>query len=260
MKKLILLIISLLSFQLSAQSVQFTILSNSIKVKKDSLYFKYRIQNNSDTSFVFYDIRLLKIAHVAVDEKFPGLFVHIYNENNEFLPTPWTTGPFRLPNAPQTYEDSIRSIYGGKYIVLTKEKVVEYDGRVRIGEIVWEDEIVALKEGVYKFQLEFLASDYDKERFTKAKKKNSSLQNCFLFEERIRSNVCYFSYPEGFVQDLDTITESPAAQEFEQMQPQLIAELQSIKETHKIYLCILAGLFFILSSWLIYKFIKKKRT
>jgi len=55
MKKLIILSIGLLCLQLSAQNVELTIAPNSIKVQDDYLYFRYRIQNNSDTAFVLYD-------------------------------------------------------------------------------------------------------------------------------------------------------------------------------------------------------------
>jgi len=64
MKKIILLSIGLLSLQLSAQNIKLTIQPNSVKVQNDSLYFRYRIQNNSDTVFVLYNMGLVQLMAI----------------------------------------------------------------------------------------------------------------------------------------------------------------------------------------------------
>jgi len=65
MRVIILLSITFFTVQSFAQKIQLTILSNSIKVESDSLFFRYRIQNTSDTTFVLYNSRVL---NVSIDE------------------------------------------------------------------------------------------------------------------------------------------------------------------------------------------------
>jgi len=197
MKKIVLFSIGILSLQLSAQNIKLTLLQNSIKIHNDSLYFKYRIQNNSDTILILYNVGMVDVAmseksvDVPMYVTYAGLSIFIYNKNDEFQPRKWfTTGPFKDPREPikQTYEDSIRTISSGKYIVLKQTKVVEYDRRVSL-------EYTDLEKGIYKVLLKYgFSFDYYKEKYIKTKAKDPRLKNSVLFEGEISSNICSFKY------------------------------------------------------------------
>ena len=194
MRKIVLLSISLLSLQLSAQDIQLTILQKSVKVKNDSLYFRYRIQNNSDTVFAFYNVRSIDFVWFHEEEYHeylaPRFVALIYDKNDVFLLQKWQSMPPFNPIEPikRTYEDSIHSLSYGKYIVLNPGQAVEYDRRLYI-------ENFELEKSTYKFQLRYFSSDYYKQRYINAKKKDIRLKNSLMFEGEVRSNFCFFEYP-----------------------------------------------------------------
>ena len=182
--------IGLLTLQLSAQNIELTILPRSVKVQNDSLYFRYRIQNNSDSTFVFYNVRIFDFATHEEEyyEYAPRFGTFIYDKNNELRLQVWErTRRFQPSGKPitRTYEDSISSLSYGKYIVLTPGKAVEYDRRLCI-------ENFELEKGTYKFQLRYFSSDYYRQVYTKAKGKDIRLKNSLLFEGEIRSNIYLF--------------------------------------------------------------------
>ena len=114
MKKLITLSIVLLSLQLSAQNIELTIMQNSIKVQGDYLYFKYRLQNNSDTAFIFYDAGMVDVASSeetdirSMNANTAGFSCFIYDENGNFRPQTFIGHrSYRPPGLPMRYEDSI---------------------------------------------------------------------------------------------------------------------------------------------------------
>jgi hypothetical protein len=190
MKKLIILSIGLLSLQLSAQNIELTILPQSIRVQDNLLYFIYRIQNNSDSIFVLYNVRGFDYAthEEQYYEYAPRLSAFIYDNNDELKQRKWIRMlRYQKPGSPvvRTYEDSITDISFGKYIILNSGKAVEYDGRLRI-------ENFELEKGIYKFQLRYFSSNHYRQIYIKAKKKDALLKNSLLFEGVIRSNVCSF--------------------------------------------------------------------
>ena len=204
MKKILLLSIGLLSLQLSAQSIKLTIQPNSIKVQNDSLYFKYKIQNNSDTIFVLYNVGLVDfVLNPMLEDNLDfdsilsnhlSLTAFIYDKNDN-LPTKFrtTTWPFRDPRKPVklTYEEKISSFHG-KYILLKKRESIEYERRLYIANI-------GLEKGPCKFQLVYYSLDHQNtqeyKKYVKAKKQNIRLKNSFMFEGKLKSNVCSFENP-----------------------------------------------------------------
>ena len=185
--------IGLLSLQLSAQNIELTILPYSVRVQNDSLYFIYRIQNNSDTIFALYNVRIVDFAEYEDEyyEYAPRLAAFIYDKKDELRLQRWVKmPPFQDPSKPivRTYEDSISSLSYGKYIVLNSGKSVEYDRRIYIGSF-------ELEKGTYKFQLRYFSSDYYQRLYIRAKKNDIQLKNSLLFEEEIKSNIEHFFYP-----------------------------------------------------------------
>jgi len=205
MKKLLLLIFGLFTLHLSAQKIELTIVPNSVKVKNDSLYFKYKIQNNSDTVFVLYNIGIIGIelddsADITIPFRVPRLSALISDKNGDLPSVLWVShisymNPRDIPKQQtQTYEESINTNFYGKYVVLSQDKIIEYDRRVYIGNIGFGN--IGLKKGTYTFQLRYSSpSDYYDQKYKKAKEKDKRLKNSVLFKGEIKSNVCTFEYP-----------------------------------------------------------------
>jgi len=229
MKKLITLIIWLLSLQLSAQNVELTILPNSVKVQNDSLYFRYRIENKSDTAFIFYDAGMVDVAtsEKQIDSKIDfdvlpthtkantaGLSCFIYDENGRFRPRTFiglrhifipiirtyedNINYFYSEYTPEpivrSYEDSIYFIYSGKYIVLNSGEFVEHERRLDISK---RDMGEKLEKGTYKFRLKygFFSDYYRVEYYARTRQTDASLKGSFLFEGEIWSDFYLFEYP-----------------------------------------------------------------
>ena len=209
MKNIIILSAWLLSFKLSAQNVELTIEPNSIKVQNDYLYFKFRLQNNSDSVLAFRDAG--SMVDVATSEEpddwymnvsSSGLSCFIYDENDRFRPRTFTGLRDYWPvfdTITQTfktilsYEDSINYIYRSKYIILSPGRFVEYDRRLEIGKFIMGEK---LEKGTYKFRLKYgFFSDYYREGYLIAKETDESLKGSFLFEGEIWSDFYLFEYP-----------------------------------------------------------------
>ena len=207
MKKILLLSMMLLSPSLSAQNVELTLLQNSLRMEGDSLYFSYKIQNKSDTAFVFYNIRTIEVLlDLEDDADYINGKTHLYAliyDNKDNLPSDMI-----MTTAHDTYERLMSSKYYGKYIVLEPGKSVKYDTRISIWNLTkarfmalygdeWscleEAEKKGLENGIYKFQLVYFSwSDNYKRRYVKEKKNNARLKDTHLFEGEIKSNVCIF--------------------------------------------------------------------
>jgi len=159
-------------------------MQNSVKAKNDSLYFRYRIQNKSDTVFVFYNVDIIGVAlnfNGEIINPFQTNFIaFIYDKENNLPSTMWANTRHR------TYEeDSIYYSYLNKYIVLKPGEAVEYDSKMLIGNY-------GLKKGMYKFQLKYFCSDYYKQKYARDRRKYNLLKNSFLFEGEAKSNECSF--------------------------------------------------------------------
>lgn len=200
---IIILNIVFFSVHLVAQEIELTILPHSVNMQNDSLYFRYRIQNISDTILVLYNVRSFEVADdenpfddiLTENSKFkysPRLFLFIYNKRREFQPKDFfVMMKYQDPRKPiiKTYEDSIHSISEGKYIVLKQGESIEYDRMIPLGENI------RLPKGSYEFQIGYFSSGYFRQRYAKAKKKDNRLKNSMMFEGEVRSNFCVFEFP-----------------------------------------------------------------
>ena len=203
MKKLIILSIGLLSWQLSAQNIELTILPNSIKVQNDYLYFRYRIQNKSDTAFVLYNAGMVDVAKSKEQDDFSmnantmGLSGFIYDENGDFRPRTYFAHKSYIPpcvTIERTYEDSISYFFNNKDIILNQGSFVEYDRRLNIGAD--DIEFNQLEKGTYKIQLKYgFYLDYYRQQYIRSKGITPSLKNTVLFEGEIWSGFYSFEYP-----------------------------------------------------------------
>lgn len=172
--------------QVQAQNVSLSIVDNSISIKDDSLYFKVRIQNNSNSKLVFYNLYYPCINIMPddslVNKTLPCLLVDILDKKNAF---------------PKKYEQSI----GGeiddflndferlgidKYNILKPNEIKEYNVTLDI----WP---IDLRRGRYKLQLKYFSNDYYKEDFEAKNKKDPDLKNSIMFNGILKSNIYSFS-------------------------------------------------------------------
>lgn len=186
----ILIFASLFFCQLHAQNVTLSLVENSIKLNNDSLYFKYKIHNNSSSTLTFYNVRLFNIEISMpsqfrnIKKKLPGLLVKIIDKNNK-LPNKITLSTARLSH----YEKSIDKSSYNKYVILKPNESIGYDYLLYIGNIG------SMVEGKYKLQLEYFSNNYYKYKFQKAKQRDKRLKNSVMFSDTINSNICSFTYP-----------------------------------------------------------------
>lgn len=181
------------------RDVELTILLNSVRAENDSLYFRYRIQNNSDTTFVFYNTGIVDFVEIDgfEEEEYKyyarGLTMFIYDKNGEYQSPTWVRFlPFQDPTKPAvlSYEERIDSLFYGKYVMLPPGKSVEYDRHNFM-------DICELEKGIYNLQLRYYSSsDRYEQQYANAREKNARIKNSILFEGEIRSNFCSFEIVE----------------------------------------------------------------
>src|SRR5665647_340718 len=101
MKWIALAFLSIFFYEVQAQSVCLQLFENSVEIKADTLYFKFKIQNNGTETLVFYNLNSpANGTSFFTDSKLkkgmPCLLVDVMNANNE-LPSKMrvTTAPFR---------------------------------------------------------------------------------------------------------------------------------------------------------------------
>ena len=198
-----LLFMSFLSLYLPAQDIELSILPHSIRVQNDSLYFRYKIHNNSDTIFVFYNLGFVELV-LNMEKKdnptgkirtdYPALTAFIYDKDGK-LPTKIrsSTWPFRYPGNPVklTYDEIISS-YHGKYIALKQGESIEYERRLYIADI-------GLEKGLCELQLVYYSINHQNtqeyKQYLKAKNQDIRLKNRFMFEGVVRSFMYLFKNP-----------------------------------------------------------------
>lgn len=194
--KWITLITCLFFFQSQAQHLHLNIVENSIKIKNDSLYFKYKFQNKSNSTLVLYNTRyggldaagieyiILKTDSINVIP-LPRVLIDIYDHNNE------------LPKLyfPPTRHNSRQPVYDiGKYIVFKPNESKEY----KFTQVLWPSRF---SKGEYKLQLVYFSNKYYKYNFLNAKKKDIRLKNSMMFMGILKSNTVKFYYtppPPGY--------------------------------------------------------------
>ena len=166
--KWITLIACLFFFQTNAQQLHLIIVENSIKIKNDSVYFKYKFQNKSNSSLVLYNTRYGGLDPFGVENivsqpdstkvtPLPRVLIDIYNHNNE------------LPKLyfPATEHNSRQPDYGiDKYTVLKPNESREYE----FTQALWPSRF---DKGEYKLHLVYFSNKYYKNQFLNAKKKDN---------------------------------------------------------------------------------------
>jgi len=272
MKKLTLsFIISLVCLFGFSQNVEITLYQNSLKMRNDTLYFTYKIENKSDSIIVLYEIESVSVKLTDEDipqEKYydiarPRFLAKITGENNEYPSTILRSimrdhfPPDTLPPSPQ--HPSVSPI---KYIVLQPHQNVEHDNILILNSMeLFNDPLFEPKEGIpytflsneiYKFQLEYFSGPAFRKRFNKDKQWDSRLKNSIMFEGIVKSNVCTFSYPENFTPLETDQTDEAVLKEAENEKS--IVDFQNFKWVKYVGFAVVSVLLVIL----FYKLIKRR--
>lgn len=222
MKKLIILSIGLLTIQLSAQNVELTIVPNSIKMQDNYLYFRYRIQNNSDSTIVLFNMDNINhnINNVNRDllvKKDTVLSKYFMSKLSALITKEGNYPPFILGHGENWLflEDSVKvdnnNVYESpkeeyiyesseeKYIVLFPRSYEYFSYNLPLIDTIRSGKSyifysLELTKGVYEFQLCYIASTYFECVYTNAKKTDVRLKDSVMFEGILESNKCYFTY------------------------------------------------------------------
>lgn len=183
MKWIVLAFVSILFYEVQAQSVCLHLLENSIKMKNDTLFFKFKIQNNGTETLVFYNLNYTEngtsfFIDSALKKGIPGLLVDVMNANNE-LPSIIRTRTMPLELLKNL---SLRD----KYHIIKPNTTKEYD----VALDIWP---IYLQKGVHKIQLRYYSNNCYVNYFKKAKKTDINLKNSIMFKGIIRSNIITYT-------------------------------------------------------------------
>lgn len=198
MKWIALAFVSIFFYQVQAQSVCLQLLEKNIEVKDDTLYFKFKIQNNGTESLVFYNLNnpdngTSFLTDSALKTGIPGLLVDVMNANNE-LPSKIraTTDPFMGPSILKDSIDrplkidSMDCSLTDKYHIIKPNETKEYE----VALDIWP---IYLQKGIHKIQLRYYSNNYYNKSFRKAQKTDINLKNSIMFKGILRSNIIIYT-------------------------------------------------------------------
>lgn len=226
--KWIFMIIIIFAGQLHAQTVILKIIPQSIIVKDDTLFFKYRVCNKTNQSLLFYNLNKNGDFDVLESRKnranlknvYPRLYVCIFDKNGR-LPQTYKsqTIPFENPLKPEHKEVNIISNEANVSILpkaykrqtepfenplMPKNKEVKHTpDRSTIWILASDDSIevdlklsiypISLKKGQYKLSIYYPSYDFYNKEYYKRKKVDPDLKNVNQFKGVLNSNVCKFN-------------------------------------------------------------------
>lgn len=167
----------------------------SIKVKKDTLYFKYKVINNTAKNLLLYHFQAFDVKLESYTESdYPKCSIHIINSNNKLPETGIAQHRdyfvvdsnnkikmYDLPKYPPEYNPYA-------YILLPTESNKTFAGKYYIGNY-------QLLGKSFKLKLKYL-SPYNPvfiNHFKKIQTKSQKLKQYEKFEGIIESNCCPFT-------------------------------------------------------------------
>ena len=188
-------------------------------MQNDLLYFKYKIENKSDSTVVLYGTDRISIKVEGEDEflkedhatAWPRLSAVIIGSDKKF--PLWGSSLAYIPPDVIIYEkkgnDNVinRSSLAKKRIILPPhESVVREYGLTfndttflytSVGKLAYSTRNYYLTNGINTLQLEYFSGEAFREKFKREKQKDIRLKNSIMFEGRVKSNICYFTYPKN---------------------------------------------------------------
>lgn len=189
MKWIVLAFVSIFFCEVQAQSVCLHLLEKSIEVKDDTLYFKFKIQNNGTETLVFYNLNspengMSFFTDSKLKKGIPGLLVDVMNANNE-LPSKMRTQTMPF-GGPEMLLDSMEWSLIDKYHIIKPNETKEYD----VALDIWP---IYLQKGIHKIQLRYYSNNYYNKSFRKAQKTDIYLKNSIMFKGILRSNIIMYT-------------------------------------------------------------------
>ncbi|MDD4922206.1 MAG: hypothetical protein PHS30_06985 [Bacteroidales bacterium] len=186
MKWIALAFVSLFSCNVQAQNLCLHLLESSIELRADTLYFKFRIQNNGTETWALHNLHCADFGWIYLTDKRlrewrPSLLVDVMDANN-VLPSKIRsrTLPFRGPGEIDSTDYS--SCFDGKFCILRPNEVKEYNATL----CIWP---INIQKGIHKIQLRYFSNNYYKKTFRKAKKTDINLANSMMYKGILRSNI-----------------------------------------------------------------------
>ena len=204
------IILTLVSIcQLCGQDVVLSIVKNSIYFSNNSVYFKVKIKNESNHTYVFYNLTYSdfddsdfndSILNVCVNsvEFHPRLMLIVKNDRKEVC-------RYKYPDVPPSYLDPkditiakkeaarleklsrIRYNNFNKFMVLKPDSEKVFTVSDRMSKL-------ALKKGFYTLQLKYFSNNHFLEDFNVIVKNNAEFKDYVLYNGYLKSNTCVFNY------------------------------------------------------------------
>lgn len=169
------------------KGVTLEILSSTVQLKNDTLYFNYKVSNNSSRNLFFYHLQLLSYSlelNIDTENIFPKCNIIILDRNGNVPTLIARTGGVKK------YEPTEYSL--NSFIMMQSNNSQLFERRFYIGDLV-------LNAGEYKFILQYYSphNEYYLMRFKDKQKKTVNLKNYELFEGVLKSNTCSFFVKEN---------------------------------------------------------------
>lgn len=175
--------------------LELIVFPQSIRIRNDSLYFRYGLRNHTDTSFTVYNLGYIGyIWHWQSFSYLPnmGVILLLYDQKHQIrFNARGSSLRFRDPTRPPSFEEYRYTHYLDKYIVLSPGETIEYDWQEYLGDF-------DLEKGSYSFQLRYVVpaptdNKYNPlNRYEKAWRKNPRLKNTALFRSELNSRFYSF--------------------------------------------------------------------
>lgn len=169
------------------KDVTLEMLCSTIRIESDTLYFNYKVINNSSRNLFFYHLQLLSYSlELTIDPQynFPKCNV-IITDRNESIPS-----LIGRTGGQKKYEPAEYSL--NSFVMIESNNSQLFKRGFYIGDLV-------LNPGEYKFRLQYYSpyNQYYLTRFKKKKEQTVSLKNYDLFEGVLESNRCSFIIKEN---------------------------------------------------------------
>lgn len=175
--------------------LELVVFPQSIRIQNDSLYFRYGLQNHTDTSFTVYNLGYIGyIRHWQSFSYLPnmGVILLLYDQKHQIhFNARGSSLRYRDPTRPPSFEEYRYTHCLDKYIVLSPGETIEYHWQEYLGDF-------DLEKGSYTFQLRYVVpaptdNKYSPlNRYERAWRKNPWLKNTTLFRSELNSRFYSF--------------------------------------------------------------------
>lgn len=175
--------------------LELIVFPQSIRIRNDSLYFRYGLRNHTDTSFTVYNLGYIGyIWHWQSFSYLPnmGVILLLYDQKHQIrFNARGSSLRFRDPTRPPSFEEYRYTHYLDKYIVLSPGETIEYDWQEYLGDFDLEKGSYSFHCGMW-FPLRQTTNTTPSTATKRRGGKNPRLKNTALFRSELNSRFYSF--------------------------------------------------------------------